>query len=43
VTTRRGQRWEALVPRERVSLLQLLIERIDYDPKEVGIRIFEIC
>jgi hypothetical protein len=29
--------WEALVPRERVSLLQLLIERIDYDPKGVAI------
>jgi hypothetical protein len=29
--------WEALVPRELVSLLQLLIERIDYDPKEVTI------
>ena len=23
--------WDALVPRERVSLLQLLIERVDYD------------
>jgi site-specific DNA recombinase len=29
--------WEALVPRERVSLLQLLIERIDYDPNAVSI------
>jgi hypothetical protein len=25
--------WEALVPRERASVLQLLIERVDYDAK----------
>jgi hypothetical protein len=25
------------VPREQASLLQLLIERVDYDPKEVAI------
>jgi len=29
--------WDALVPREQASLLQLLIERVDYDPKEVAI------
>jgi hypothetical protein len=29
--------WDALVPREQASLLQLLIARVDYDPKEVAI------
>lgn len=31
--------WEALVPREQANLLQLLIERVDYDgvAKEVAI------
>ncbi len=29
--------WDALVPREQASLLQLLIERVDYDPREVAI------
>jgi site-specific DNA recombinase len=31
--------WDALVPREQANLLQLLIERVDYDgvAKEVAI------
>ena len=29
--------WDALVPREKVSLLGLLIERIDYDGVEVAV------
>ena len=31
------QVWDALVPRGQASLLQLLIERVDSDPKEVAI------
>jgi hypothetical protein len=29
--------WDALVPREQANLLQLLVERVHYDSKEVAI------